>query len=84
MRGVAATKATVLTAGAALLAIPTGFLPIAAVLAAASGDDRVSFPWLTALGLLVVIPAVAGVGALLTSALAQRVRPVHMSTLAED
>jgi hypothetical protein len=84
MRGVAATKATVLTAGAAVLAIPTGFLPVAAVLAAASGDDPISFPLLTALGLLVMIPAIAGVAALLTSALAQRLRPVHMSTLAED
>lgn len=84
MRGVAATKATVLSAGAAVLAIPTGFLPVAAVLTAAPDDSRIAFPWLTALGLLVAIPLVAGVAALLTSALAQRLRPVHMSTLTED
>ena len=84
MRGVAATKATVLSVGAAVLAIPTGFLPVAAVLTTAPDDGRIAFPWLTALGLLIVIPMVAGVAALLTSALAQRLRPVHMSTLAED
>ncbi len=84
MRGVAATKATVLTVGAALLAVPTGFLPVAAVLGAAPDDNQITFPWLTAVGLVVVVPVAAGVAALLTSALAQRVRPVHMSTLTED
>lgn len=84
MRSVAATKATVLTAGAALLAIPTGYLPVAAVITAAPDDNQVTFPWLTALGLLIVIPATAGAAALATSALAQRLRPVHMSTLTED
>jgi hypothetical protein len=84
MRSVAATKAVVLTAGAATLAIPTGFLPVLAVLQAAPDDNQIAFPWLTALGLLIVIPAIAGVAALLTSATAQRLRPVHMSTLTED
>jgi putative ABC transport system permease protein len=84
MRGVAATKATVLTAGAAVLAIPTGFLPVLAVLQAAPDDNQITFPWLTALGLLLIIPTLAGVAALLTSSLAQRLRPVHMSTLTED
>jgi putative ABC transport system permease protein len=84
MRGVAATKATVLTAGAATLAIPTGFIPVLAVLKAAPDDNQIAFPWLTALGLLIVIPAIAGAAALLTSSLAQRLRPLHMSTLTED
>ena len=84
MRSVAATKAVVLTAGAATLAIPTGFLPVLAVLKAAPDDNQIAFPWLTALGLLIVIPAIAGVAALMTSATAQRIRPVHMSTLTED
>jgi putative ABC transport system permease protein len=84
MRGVAATKATVLSAGAAVLAIPTGFLPVAAVLTAAPDDSPIAFPWLTALGLVIVIPVVAGGAALLTSAVAQRLRPLHMSTLTED
>ena len=84
MRSVAATKAVVLTVGAATLAIPTGFLPVLAVLNAAPDDNRITFPWLTALGLLLVIPILAGVAALMTSALVQRLRPVHMSTLTED
>ena len=84
MRSVAATKAVVLTVGAATLAIPTGFLPVLAVLKAAPDDNQIAFPWLTALGLLIVIPAIAGVAALMTSATAQRIRPVHMSTLTED
>jgi putative ABC transport system permease protein len=84
MRSVAATKAVVLTAGAATLAIPTGFLPVLAVLNAAPDDNEITFPWLTALGLLIVIPIIAGVAALLTSAVAQLLRPVHMSTLTED
>ncbi len=84
MRRLAGLKAVVLTVGAAALAIPTGFVPIAAVLAAAPEDNDIVFPWLTALGLLVVIPAVAGLAALATSTIAQRLRPVHMSTLAAD
>jgi hypothetical protein len=84
MRSVSATKAVVLTVGAAILAIPTGFLPVLAVLKAAPDDDPIAFPWLTALGLLIAIPAIAGAAALLTSALAQRLRPVRVSTLAED
>jgi putative ABC transport system permease protein len=84
MRGIAATKAVVLATGAAVLAIPTGFLPVAAVLAVAPDAGEISFPWLTALGLVAGIPAVAGLAALLTSALAQRLRPIHMSTLTED
>ncbi len=84
MRGVAATKAIVLTAGAAVLSVPTGFLPVAAVLTAAPDDNRITFPWLTTLGLLFIIPILAGVAALMTSALVQRRRPVHMSTLTED
>jgi putative ABC transport system permease protein len=84
MRSVAATKAVVLTAGAATLAIPTGFLPVLVVLKAAHDDNQIAFPWLTALGLLIIIPIIAGVAALLTSAAAQRLRPVHMSTLTED
>lgn len=84
LRGLAGVKATVLTLGAAVLAIPTGFIPVAAVLRAAPEDNSIAFPWLTALGLLVAVPVVAGLAALATSALAQRVRPVHMSTLAAD
>jgi putative ABC transport system permease protein len=84
MRGAAATKATVLTAGAAVLAIPTGYVPVLAVLHAAPEDNQITFPWLTALGLLIIIPAIAAVAALLTSALAQRLRPMRMSTLTDD
>ncbi len=84
LRGLAATKAVVLTVCAAVLAIPTGFIPVAAIITAAPEDDTVTFPWLTALGLLVVVPVIAGLAALATSALAQRVKPVTMSTLAFD
>lgn len=84
MRGLAAIKAVVLTAGAAVLAIPTGFIPVAAVLQAAPDSNRATFPWLTALGLILVVPILAGLAALITSAIAQQVRPIHMSTLTED
>ena len=67
LRGLAGTKAVVLTVGAAFLAIPTGFIPVAAVITAADGGDRLAFPWLTALGLLVLVPALAGVAALCAS-----------------
>ena len=84
LRGLAGTKAVVLTVGAAFLAIPTGFIPVAAVITAADGGDRLAFPWLTALGLLVLVPALAGGAALCASAIAQRARPMTMSTLATD
>lgn len=84
LRGLAGVKAVVLTVGAAVLAIPTGFVPIAAVISALPEDERIVFPWLTALGLVVVIPAIAGAAALATSTIAQRARPVRMSTLAAD
>ncbi|MET0910612.1 MAG: FtsX-like permease family protein [Ilumatobacteraceae bacterium] len=84
LRVLAGSKAIVLTVGAAFLAIPTGFIPVAAVLAAADDGNRIAFPWLTALGLLVLVPALAGLAALTASAIAQRARPMTMSTLATD
>lgn len=40
--------------------------------------------WVSIAALLVVIPLLAGTAATLASSLAQRVRPVRMSTLATD
>jgi len=41
-------------------------------------------PWLAIAGLVVAVPIVAGLAAWAVSSLAQRARPVHMSTLAFD
>ncbi len=83
LRSLAAIKAVVLTVGAAALAIPTGFIPVAAILRAGT-DDTIVFPWLTAAGLLFAVPAIAGLAARSASAVARRVRPTHMSNLATD
>ena len=82
----AGAKAVVITAGGAILAIPTGFLPIAGVLRI-SGWKRehlVHFPLLTATLLLVVVPVLAGLVAWGVSAVTRRVRPMRMSLLTRD
>ncbi len=86
-RGVAAWKAATLSFTGAALAIPTGFIPVAVAYHAAVhvGDRaRLSFPWSTAVELLIVAPLIAAVVAGVGNAIAQRVRPTQMSTFAMD
>ena len=88
MRRVAGLKATWLALAGGLLAIPTGYLPIAAAVEAAMSnrgfDVGTPFPWTIAFGVLIAVPIVAGLGAWLASTIAQSVRPVRMSTRAAD
>lgn len=83
MRRVSAQKAVLLAALGGVLAVPTGFLPVAVVIAQIS-DDSVRFPWLVALGCVAIVPFLVGAATFVGSAAAQRVRPVRMSTLATD
>jgi ABC-type antimicrobial peptide transport system permease subunit len=83
MRTTSAQKAAILTAMSALLAVPVGFLP-AVVFTAADGRDApwLVFPWRTVLLLVVAVPLVTAAVTSLASALALRLRPVRVSTMA--
>jgi len=97
MRRVAGAKAYLLVVAGAVLAVPTGFLPVALVIHTASRQELINasgstivttqpvvVPWMM-IGLLVgAIPVIAGVLAWVGSAVAQRLRPTRMSTLAAD
>ena len=67
-----------------LLAIPTGYIPVAAAVAAATSNRAVDvgtpFPWRIAVGVVIVVPIAAGLGSWLASSIVQKVRPVRMST----
>ncbi len=82
MRSVAASQAIMLTLTGVLLAVPFGLLPIFAVMRAVGEPLRT--PWLVIGALLVAVPVLAGGAAWSVSAIAQRVRPVRLSTLAFD
>jgi putative ABC transport system permease protein len=82
LRTMAGAKAVVMTLAGVAVAVPGGLVPTFAVARAA--DVRFTMPWLVLGGLLFVVPPVAGVVAAAVSGLAQRVRPVRMSTLAVD
>jgi hypothetical protein len=87
MRSVSAWKAALLAASGALVAVPTGFIPVAVVfMAVAKPNDTVNitFPWSTALQLVVLAPLVAALVAYIGSSIAQAVRPTKMSTFATD
>ena len=88
MRRVAGVKATWLALAGGLLAIPTGYLPIAAAVAAATSnrvfDVGTPFPWRIVVGVVIAIPIVAGLGAWLASSIVQTVRPMRMSARAAD
>jgi putative ABC transport system permease protein len=86
MRGLSAWKAGVLALTGALVAVPTGFVPVAVVAKAVSHPGRsthVAFPWSTALQLVVAAPLLAALVAFVGSAVAQAVRPTRMSTFAD-
>lgn len=83
MRWVSAQKAVLLASLGGALAVPTGFVPVAVVMAI-TRDDPIRFPWLVAIGCVMAIPLVVGVAALVGSTIAQRVRPIRLSTIASD
>jgi hypothetical protein len=86
MRRVAGLKASWLALAGGVLAVPTGYLPVWAVLITNRTDMSVGapFPWWIAGGVVIAIPLIAGLGAWLASSIAQAVRPVRMSTLSAD
>jgi hypothetical protein len=70
-----------------LVAVPTGFIPVAVVYLAIAKPGEVAhiaFPWTTILQLLIAAPLVAAGVAYVGSSLAQKVRPTRMSTFATD
>ena len=89
-RRMSATNAYLLAAGGAVLALPTGFIPIAVVFQAIQKPSgagqwnftgsllypRVEFPWIAAIAIVVVLPIVAAFLAWVGSAAAQRTRPI--------
>ncbi len=89
-RRMSATNAYLLAAGGAVLALPTGFIPIAVVFQAVQKPSgagqwnftgsllypRVEFPWIAAIAIVVVLPIVAAFLAWVGSAAAQRTRPI--------
>jgi putative ABC transport system permease protein len=87
MRGVAGWKAGLLAMTAAVIAVPTGFIPVAFAFWASvhSGDQaHLRFPWVTVLELVILAPLIAALVAAIGSTIAQRVRPTQMSTFATD
>jgi len=87
MRAVSGWKSVALAVSGALLAIPTGFIPVWVVFhAVRRGNEitHVAFPWLTVLQLVVAAPIIAGIVAYIGSAIAQAVKPTKMSTFALD
>ncbi len=87
MRALAAWKAALLAAAGALIAVPTGFVPIAVVsLAIVRPGERtnLTFPWSSAVILCAVAPIVAAAVAYVGSGVAQKVRPTKMSSFATD
>ena len=80
LRRVSAAKAWVLTTGAAVVAVPAGYVTIFVITKA--GDTRAPFPFVVAGALLVGIPLVASGATLVVSAVAQRLHPAISSTLA--
>jgi hypothetical protein len=85
MRRTSAQKAVILTVMGALLAIPVGFLPVV-VFTRADGraEPWLVFPWRTVALLVVAVPLITAAVTGAASALALRVRPVHVSTMTFD
>ena len=79
-----ARKAVFLTALGGALAVPVGFLPVVMVTLAEDPTPPLVFPWRAALMVLVAVPAIAGAVTATGSAVALRVRPVRISTMAFD
>ena len=77
-------KAALLTGMGSLLAIPVGLLPVAVFLRAYGTSKPFVFPGAVVALLVVAVPVAAGLVTGAASALALRVRPVHISTMAYD
>jgi putative ABC transport system permease protein len=87
MRAVSSWKAALLAASGAVVAIPTGFIPVAVVFLAIAKPGEVAhiaFPFSTILQLVVVAPIIAAGVAYAGSTIAQAIRPTRMSTFATD
>ncbi len=82
MAKVAGWRAGGLTLAAMIVAVPAGLATAWMFARAATG--QISMPWLMASLLLFAVPLVVGVGAWGSSAVAQRLRPVRMSSLTAD
>jgi putative ABC transport system permease protein len=78
LRRVAAAKAWVITTGAAVVAIPTGYATMFVI--SRANDSTAPFPVLLVLALLFAVPAIAASATFVVSAIAQRVRPITAST----
>ncbi len=80
----AGAKAWLLAGIGALLAVPVGMLPVAVFVAANDGDMDFVVPYRTIALLALAVPTVVALVALATSAAAQRLRPVRVSTALFD
>jgi hypothetical protein len=76
----AGARAWLLSGLGGLLAVPIGFLPMVVFVQADDGDFPLVFPSTTVALLLVAVPTVVGLVAMASSATAQRLRPVRVST----
>jgi ABC-type antimicrobial peptide transport system permease subunit len=84
MRRTSARKAVILTELGALLAIPVGFLPVVVFTSISSSHLPLRFPWRVAAVLLIAVPVVVAAVTSAASAIALRVKPTHVSTMAFD
>jgi len=84
MRHTSGRKALLLTLLGASLAVPVGFLPVSVFTAASENDLPLIFPWRIVLLLVAAVPIVAALATTAFTGLAQRLRPVRISTMAFD
>jgi hypothetical protein len=84
MRRASGRKALLLSFLGAVLAVPVGFLPVSVFTSVSNDNLPLVFPW-RVVGLLVVaVPLVTYAAATLSSGVALRLRPVHVSTMSFD
>lgn len=85
LRRVAATKAWVLTLGAAVVAVPVGYVTVFVIIQAIGANDVTApFPFAMAAALILIVPMVAWLATLATSTIAQKARPVTATTITAD
>jgi putative ABC transport system permease protein len=75
-------KALLLAGVGGIVAVPLGYGTLRLCFLAAS--DWTPFPWLTALGVVVIIPLVVALGSVVISSIAQRTRPVRAVLASTD
>ena len=80
----AGARAWLLAGIGAAMALPVGLLPVAVFALADDGRMQFVVPWRAIALLAVALPAIVAVVALATSATAQRLRPVRVSTALFD